>query len=1147
MKIGTDPAEWGLEDTRMTSLNFEPLRSKWPQLAELGGLAEQYLHSDPSSAVAKMRIFTEQMLVGLYRQLGFSFAPKPKLIDLLESDEFQAHAPKVVRLKLDAIRIHGNKASHGETITPKTAQWLLRELYDVGRWLYLAHVGGRMEDLAPFQLPKAPNAAGNAPDGRRPDRATLENLAVQEAQLEALLKRVEEVEQAKRIAETDAAELRTQLQARGDAAATELEFSEADTRRRLIDMQLISAGWQVGESGANTKEVGQEIEVGHQPTSTGKGNIDYVLWDDDGKPLAVVEAKRTAIDCNDGKVQARLYADGLEKEKGRRPVILYTNGYQIWLWDDAQGYPPRKVYGFYSKDSLQQLIFQRTHRKPLNSLSPKRDIVDRLYQINAIKRVAEKFESRRRKALIVQATGTGKTRVAIALAELLADANWSKRILFLCDRRELRKQAKDAFTNFTSHTPVIVRTATANERQHRVYLATYPAMMQICQSFDPGFFDLVIADESHRSIYNIYRDIFDWFDGLQVGLTATPVEMVSRSTCSLFDCDFRQPDFNYSYEESIDSSPAYLVPFEVYTHTTKFLRDGVHGSRMTDEQIAQLEDQGIDPQSLDFDSSEIDRAVFVTGTNDEVLKNLMENGIRQADGQTLGKTIMFARNHDHAILLSRRFDKLYPQYAGKFCAVIDNYEPRAEALIDEFKDPNSKLTIAISVDMLDTGIDVPEVVNLVFAKPVKSKVKFWQMIGRGTRLCFDLLGPNRHKTVFRIFDHWGNFEYFEARYKEAEVKRSKGLMELLFEARIALAETAFQNGLLDVFKETTALIEGDVRRLPEKSIRVRDKWREVRHAHDQRALKQFAPGTVALLKQEIACLMQWIDIRGDVPALEFDLVITRLQQQRITGSSEFAEGSALVRNSLAALPMHLNQVRDKVEIINSARKLEYWSPDKPTHAQLEILRNECRGLMRFIQGLGGGQPIRPKVIEVTDTDIDLQRRNTRITEIDLAAYRANVLQALENLFDSDPTLRKIRRGEPVTRVELDALVSLALTQNPRVDLELLKEFYVVAEPLEKIIRSIVGMESATVHQRFKEFVHANPNLTAHQLQFMQLLQNHIGRNGSIEIDRLYDEPFTRIHAEGIDGVFKDEVLANQLIDLLAQFERPPRPADETRH
>jgi type I restriction enzyme, R subunit len=971
----------------VTSLNFEYLRSTWPQLTELGGMAEQYLHADPQTAVAKMRIFTEQMLAGIYRRLGFEPGPKPKLIDLLESAEFQAYAPRVVRLKLDAIRIHGNKASHGDKISPKTAQWLLRELYDVGRWLYLTHCGGQLEELSAFKLPEAP-VEGARSSASTSDRAALEKMALQEAQLEALLKRVEEAEQAKAVAESAAVELRALVQRRAQSAADELHFSESNTRRRLIDMQLISARWSVGENNLNTREVGQEVEVAHQPTSSSKGSVDYVLWDDDGQPLAVVEAKRTAIDPNDGKVQARHYADGLEKMYGRRPVILYTNGYQNWLWDDSQGYPPRKIYGFYSKDSLQQLIFQRVHRRPLTSLSPKPQIVDRLYQLNAIKRVGEKFETKRRKALIVQATGTGKTRVAIALAELLAEANWAKRVLFLCDRRELRKQARDVFTQRTSHTPVIVGSMTAGERQHRVYLATYPAMTQVFQSFDPGFFDLIIADESHRSIYNVYRDIFDWFDGLQVGLTATPVEMVSRSTCSLFDCEFRQPDFNYSYEEAIDSAPPYLVPFEVYSHTTRFLREGVHGARMTDDQIAALEDQGVDPQSLDFESTDIDRAIYVTGTNDEVLKNIMENGIRQSDEQTLGKTIIFARNHDHAILLSRRFDKLYPQYGGKFCAVIDNYEPRAEALIDEFKNPTSSLTIAISVDMLDTGIDVPEALNLVFARPVKSKVKFWQMIGRGTRLRPDLFGVGKDKTVFRIFDHWGNFEYFETRYKEAEIKRVKGLMEQLFEARIDLAEVALQNGQLDVLNETAALIESDVRRLPDDSIRVRDKWREVRMARDPQALAQLMPATVALLRNDIAALMQWVDIRGEAPALEFDLLITRLQQQRIIGSSEFADGSALVRNSLALLPMHLNQVRDKVEIINAARKLEFWAPIKPSHMQLERLRDECRGLMRFVQGAGGGRTVPPRIVDIFDTDIDLRRRKTRITEIDLAAYKA---------------------------------------------------------------------------------------------------------------------------------------------------------------
>lgn len=316
----------------------------------------------------------------------------------------------------------------------------------------------------------------------------------------------------------------------GKAAADVLGFDEAATRKRLIDIELVSVGWDVGVNGANTDEVTQEEEIRHQHTKTGIGYADYVLWDDNGMPLAVIEAKKTAKSAELGQEQARLYADGLEKMHGQRPFIFYTNGFDIFIWDDAQGYPPRSLYGFYSKDSFQYLLFQRNNRKQLDRLSPKIEIVDRLYQIEAIKKVAEKFSASRHKALIVQATGTGKTRVAIALTELLNRASWVKRVLFLCDRKELRKQAKNVFNDFLSEPMTVVNAGSAKDRDKRIYLATYPAMNKIFQTFDVGFFDLIIADESHRSIYNRYRDMFRYFDCLQVGLTATPVGFISRNT-----------------------------------------------------------------------------------------------------------------------------------------------------------------------------------------------------------------------------------------------------------------------------------------------------------------------------------------------------------------------------------------------------------------------------------------------------------------------------------------------------------------------------------------------------------------------------------------------------------------------------------------
>ena len=376
--------------------------------------------------------------------------------------------------------------------------------------------------------------------------------------------------------------------------------------------------------------------------------------------------------------------------------------------------------------------------------------MDRLYQVEAIKRVTETFSSKRQKALIVQATGTGKTRVAIALTDLLYRAKWIMRVLFLCDRKELRKQAKNAYNDYLDEPMIIVSANTAKDRNQRIYLGTYPAMNKIYQTFDVGFFDLIIADESHRTIYNRYRDMFRYFDSLQVGLTATPVGFISRNTFRMFLCEDKTPTAYYSLDQAVEEG--YLVPYEVYSHTTRFLRKGIKYKDLTEDQKRQLEEDGEEPELFNYENHHIDRQIFNRDTNRAILRNLMENGILDETGQTPGKSIIFARNHNHAVLLAEIFDELYPQYGGKFCRIIDNYDPRAEQLIDDFKShKNSDPRIAISVDMLDTGIDVPEIVNLVFAKPIRSLVKFEQMIGRGTRLCPDRVRPGKNKTQLRIF------------------------------------------------------------------------------------------------------------------------------------------------------------------------------------------------------------------------------------------------------------------------------------------------------------------------------------------------------------------------------------------------------------
>ncbi len=1108
--------------------NFEILRKDRPTLAELGSFAEGYVHPDPGSALVKFRLFGEHVAKAIYWELRLEKPQEQTFDGLLSAPAFKQAIPPIIQDKLHALRKEGNKAAHGQTVDTKRAAWILEEAYQLGAWFLVRFLGRKPGDIPPFRpVPQKPEGEAEA---------VKIALAKKEEELAAL---VAERDQLKQVYEARKVEPGTSES--GQQVADALKFNEATTRRRLIDAALADVGWDVDANCRSTAEVGQEVELPDQPTATGIGYADYVLWDDDGKPLAVIEAKRTATSPEMGRKQAELYANALEKLHGLRPAIFTTNGYDIWLWDDAQGYSPRQLFGFYSKDSLQLLVrFQRGVKVPLSTVAPDPAIAGRMYQLETIKRVTEGFEKKRRKALIVQATGTGKTRVAISLVEVLIRANWVKRVLFLCDRKELVRQAKTAFTNHLSEPLTVVSSGTAKDRNKRIYVATYPAMEKIFQSFDAGFFDLIVADESHRSVYNIYRDLFRYFDALQVGLTATPVEFISRNTFGLFGCPDQDPTAFYPLERAVEEK--WLVPYEVFTHTTQFLREGIRYAELSEEQRRQLEEDGIDPAGVDHDAEDIDKAVFNKDTERQIIRNLMENCIREASGQLPGKSVIFARSHEHAVLLETLFNEMYPQYGGKFCQVIDTYNPRAESLIDDFKGEgtNPALTIAISVDMLDTGIDVPEIVNLVFAKPVKSKVKFWQMIGRGTRLCPDLFGPGRDKTVFRIFDHWQNFEYFEQNKPEAEPSVSKPLRQRVFEARLALAETALAQMALPEFDAAVALIHADVVALPNDSISVREHWRDIQTVLQDGVIAAFDPATVHLLRTRIAPLMQWVNIYGHGDAYAFDLLTTQAQIALLRKSAEFDDLKGGIVNAVNGLQLNLNQVKAKAESIKRVKSAEFWAEVTPR--RIEDLRQDLRGIMQLRQGGGGGSPARAVMYDIAEA-VDLihtEKRSSAIRSIDLAAYRLRVEEVLKGLFATDPTLRKIRAGQAVTQADLDALVSLVLTRHPDVDLSVLAEFYPdTAGHLDRVLRSIVGLDPAAVQDRFLAFMRAYPALTAAQMRFLQLLQNHIAVNGGIELDRLVDAPFTSLDAEGVFGVFPSDVQRNDLLTIVKAFSPEP--------
>lgn len=1129
----------------MQSINFEFLRPRWPELASLGGFAEAYAHGDPIAALVKLRTFGEQMAAYLYHHLGLPRPYRPTLIELLDGAAFQQAVPRVIVTKFHSLRVDGNRAAHGNQGDTRIALRVLKDAYDLGRWLFVTYAGGAAADCPTFAEP--PSGGVAELQRRREKRAILERVAAQEAEMQRLLADLDTARARAQQAESTAAELAA-ARATAEhslaalAAINPLDFDEAATRRQLIDRMLADAGWPVPPGLASNERVAKEVRVEHQPTESGIGYADYVLFDEAGKPLAVIEAKKTVEDAEKGRTQAQCYADGLERMHGQRPIIFYTNGYDLWIYNDIQREPPRKLFGFYSPDSLQCRHFQGRQMAPISQVAPNPNIAGRMYQMEAVRRIAERFAEKKRKALIVQATGTGKTRVAVSLCDALIRAKWARRILFLCDRRELRKQANNAFKEYLPSEPrTIISADTAEDRDKRVYLATYPAMMKCYEKFDAGFFDLIIADESHRSVYNRYRELFYYFDALQVGLTATPIKYrdMVRNTFKLFGCEDDDPTSNFDYREAIEHNPPFLVPFEVESYTTPFLREGIKYSKMSKEQREQLDGEEPDPAAIEHDREEVDKRIFNKDTNRHILRNLMEHGVRDATGSRVGKSIIFARSHQHAMLLQGLFENLYPQYGGDFCRVIDNYDPRAEELIDDFKGigKNRELTIAISVDMLDTGIDVPEIVNLVFAKPVYSPVKFWQMIGRGTRLCPGLFGSGKDKTHFLIFDHWENFERFDEKYTPAEAAPVKSLMQQVFESRVALADAAVAAQDTGALELAVSLIEKDLASLPEKTIAVREKWRDVKTVARPEVLKRFDAATRAVLLHQVAPLMQWVNIAGREEAYQFDNLVCKLQTERLKGSGKFDDLKSDAINAVSQLPINLSQVAGKARTIERMKRADFWT--NATVETLEQMRGDLRGVMQYRQ-VGERNRFRAKVIDVTEDGslVERKRRPPVLDGLELAAYRNRVLKVLTDLFETNNTLKRIRAGLPVNDADLTDLVSLVLAQEPDLDLTDLTEYYPEsAGHLDQAIRGIIGLDAQAVHERFTAFVHQHPALASHQIKFLDLLQNHISRYGSIEIERLYEPPFTLLHSDGLDGVF-DEPLAREVLAVVQSF-RPP--------
>jgi type I restriction enzyme R subunit len=744
---------------------FTFLQAEFPDIFGYVERAETLAHADPRGAAFYCRLALETAVNWLYRHDGTLKNPyDPTLAALLAEPSFQSLVGRTLTIKARFVKDTGNAAAHGKSISAAQAATSLREFFHIAYWL--ARTYGRRTKPpadAAFSIEALPRithvATTTFAQLHEVARRFKETVEARDADQAA--RRVSEEGRIALEAEIEA--LRAEIaaaKAANQAVADNHDYREAETRDLFIDLLLREAGFD--PKAPDTIEV----EVTGMPNAPGIGYVDYVLRGGDGKPLGLVEAKRTRKDPHIGQQQAKLYADCLEAQYGQRPIIFYSNGYDHWIWDDTR-HPPRPIQGFLRKDELALMIQRHETRKALAPEDIDQKIVERFYQHRAIRRIAEAFErDKQRKALLVMATGAGKTRTIVALADLLMRANWVKRVLFLADRKALVKQAVNAFKK---HLPgaATVNLLEKRGQEGRVYVSTYPTMMGLIDEvgaeerrFGVGHFDLVVIDEAHRSVYRKYKAIFEYFDSLLVGLTATPKNEVDRDTYRLFDLEAGVPTDAYPLDEAV--SDGFLVPPRAVSLTTDFLDRGIRYDDLSDEEkekwdALEWDEDGTVPAVVDPPA--LNKWLFNADTVDRVLEHLMTQGLKVEDGDRLGKTIIFAKNRDHAHFIGSRFGANYPHLAGHFARVIEHQTTYAQSLIDDFSDLHKAPHIAISVDMLDTGIDVPQVVNLVFFKPVRSKTKFWQMIGRGTRLCQDLFGPGHDKEFFYVFDWCRNFSF----------------------------------------------------------------------------------------------------------------------------------------------------------------------------------------------------------------------------------------------------------------------------------------------------------------------------------------------------------------------------------------------------
>lgn len=1111
--------------------NFSFLQSEWNFLFIYANEAEKSAKTAPVTSAFYSRLCLETTVSWLYENESYLDVPYNIGLGARMSERtFQEIIPPSIYENIDYIRREGNNAVHKGKMPVRVSTASLKFLYRFLSWVIKMYSENPPE-IGVFDENLIPKIGAK--------ERSITELKKLEKQLADQIDTITEERKKREEIETEYEKLKTEFELiqkrkkkNQPVALPPEQFNEAQTRELYIDSMLREAGWDPEAINAS------EYPVTGMPKSvnpTGNGYVDYVLWGDNGLPLAVVEAKKASRNINEGKHQAELYANCLEKMTGQRPVIFYTNGFDTEIWDDCF-YPPRKAHGFYTKDELQALVNRRKDRKDPRKQNINNDITNRYYQKLAITSVLEKFTREvkgelrggSRQALLVMATGTGKTRTAISFVDVLFKAGWVSRVLFLADRNALVTQAKRNFNKLLPHLSSVDLTKEKEDKETRLVFSTYPTIMNAIDGirtgeqrfYSIGHFDLIIIDESHRSVYQKYRAIFEYFDALMLGLTATPKEDADHDTYHLFDEETGIPTYDYELKEAVDDE--YLVPYKGREINLGFMTRGIKYDDLTEEEKESYEETFRDELGSfpkEIDSNAINNWLFNDNTVDQVLNYLMTEGIKVEGGEKTGKSIIFAKSHLHAEFIEERFNKMYPEYGNKFLRIVDNYEKYAQDLIDDFSLKEKEPQIVVSVDMLDTGIDVPEIVNLVLFKPVYSLSKFWQMIGRGTRLCEDLFAPGEDKKHFYVFDFCRNFEFFNANPKGIKGSKTESISSRIFKSTILLAEAFREEPYLDdyhqnVRKEYLNWCHGRVKALVKENFQVRMNFKYVEKFNKPDSWNSLSEGDKFEIFEHIADLIHIPE--NDELAKRFDLLILNFQLAIVENSvmqDRYENNIRTIAKKLSKL-LNINAVAREKTTIQAVQTDEFWK--EKSHDKLEIVRKSFRELIKYI-------PKDDPIIYQTDFKDDIIEDKEVNDPIGGYSKSDSYKQKIESYIRKNKNhlvIQKLIKNVKLTSSELEQIERLLfIDSHIGTKDDFIKSYG--EKPLGVFIRSILGLDVEATRQAFSEFLDQG-NLKAEQIQFIRSIISHFKNNGILELKQLSQPPFTDVNDQGIFGLFEDE-------------------------